>query len=174
VQYWESLGVFAISPRLFRCISKLELNCLGVSIIIFIWNTAVQFGIFVLHTLIQLLKLNIPSSRYPIPYGYLQAIRNRSYLMWHCLVLNIPVQQLLQQVQIVLSQSVWQPGWLHQYNPPYHNNHCTALESPLHILEHKDIISIVESPWIFQKMPILLIRWAGTLNMGRSGLVESS
>jgi hypothetical protein len=44
VQYLELLGVLAGYPILFRCISNLELNSLGVSIMMFISNTAVQFS----------------------------------------------------------------------------------------------------------------------------------
>jgi len=145
MQISELLGVWATSLRRFRCISNLEPYSPRVIIITSISNSTVPLTLFLLHTLIQALPLNIQSSRYLNPHDNLQPICYRCYLIQHSLAPNVPVQQLLRQVQHATYQSVWQPGWTRQHNHPNHEALSTLLESPPHILELEDVISIVES-----------------------------
>jgi len=99
MQLSELLGVLAVSARLFWCISNLEPSSLGVIIIMFMSNSTIQLSIFLLHTLMQALYLNIQSSRYLNPFDHLQARCYRFYLMQHSLAPNVPVQQWLRQEQ---------------------------------------------------------------------------
>ena len=145
MQMSELLGVLAASPRVFRCTSNMEPYSPGVIIILFISNSTIQLTIFCTPWL-RYCNFNTQSGRYLNPHDYLQAIRYRFYLMQHySLAPNVQVQQLLWLVQYASSQSVWQPGWTRQHNHPNHEDLCTLLESPLHILEVEDVLSIVKS-----------------------------
>jgi len=59
---------------------------------------------------------NIQSTMYQDANDYLQAICYRFYLKQHSLAPNVPVQQLLSQVQYASYQSAWQPRWTCQHN----------------------------------------------------------
>jgi len=139
----ELLGVLDASPRVFQCTSNLEPYSPEVIIIMFISNSTLQLTIFCTPWF-RHCNFNTQSSRYLNPHDYLQAIRYSFYLMQHhSLAPNVQVQQLLWQVQYASYQSVWQPGWTRQHNQPNHEDLCTLLESPPHILEVEDVISIV-------------------------------
>ena len=139
------LGVLAASPRLFRCTSNLKAYSPGEMFILLNQNSTIWVTIFVLHTLIQACKFKIQSSRYLNPHDYLQSIHYRLYQMQYSLATNVPVKQLLRQVQYASDESVGQPGWIRQHNHPYHADLCTLLQLPPHILVLEDIISIVQS-----------------------------
>ena len=145
MQILVKLGVLGTFPRLLWFTLNLEPYTLGVIIIMFISNSTIQLTIFLLHTLIQTLKLNMQSSSYLNPHDILETIRYRFYLMWHFLAPNVPVQHVLQHVQYASYQSVWQPRWTRQHNQPHHADICSVLESPTHIHEQEDVISIVEA-----------------------------
>jgi len=111
---------------------------------------------------------------YRNPHFYLRSICYRSYLVRHSLARNVPVQQLLWQVLYASSHSVWQLGWTRQYNQTNHADLWTLLESPLHILELEDVISIVESSCTILKRPIMFFVQAGNPEIGGSGSAEST
>jgi len=140
-----TLNLESYSPGVFRCISNLEPYCQGVIIIMFISNSTIQLTIFCTPWF-RHCNFNTQSSRYLNPHDYLLAIRYQLYLMQHySLAPNVQVQQLLWQVQYASYQSIWQFRWTRQHNQPKHPDLCTLLETPLHILEVEDIISIVRS-----------------------------
>jgi len=87
---------------------------------------------------------------------------------------NVQVQQLLQKVQYTSSQYVRQPGWTRQHNQPNHADLCALLESPPHILEGEDKISIVGSSCTACRRWILIFRRADAPEIGGSDSVESS
>jgi len=168
------LGVLAVSPRLFRCTLNLEAYSPEVIFIMFKSNSTIRVTIFLLHTLIQACKFNIQSSRYLNPQDYLQGIRYWFHEMQHCLAPNVPVQQLLRQVQYAFYHSVWQPGWTHQHNQPNHADLCTLLESPPHIVVLQDVISIDQSSCTSKKRSVAFFWRADGPEVGGSDSVEFS
>ena len=147
MQILDLVGVLATFPRLFQCIWNLEPCFPAVIIIIFLPNSTIQLTIFLLHTFIQSVFLDVRSSRYQSSHDYLQAINYWSYLMQLSLAPNVPVEQLLWQEHYVSYQSHWQTGWSCQYNQANHPDLCSLLESLLHNLELDDVISRVELSW---------------------------
>jgi len=143
LELFEELGVLSMSPTVFRYASNLEAYSPGYGLIMFMSNCTIQLIIFILHTLIRTLQLNMQSSRYLNPHDWLQAIRYQFNLMQHSLAPNVPVQQSLQQGQFASYQSVWQPRWTQQHNSPNQGDPCTLFESPPHILNLEDVIPIV-------------------------------
>ena len=144
MQISEILGALAASPRVFRCTSNLEPYSPQVIVIMFISNSPIQLTNFCTPWF-RYCNFNTQSSRYLNPHDNLQAIRYWFYLMQHySLPPNVQVQQLLRQVQYASYQSVWQPRWTCQPNQPNYVDLCTLLESPLHILDVENKISIVE------------------------------
>jgi len=71
---------------------------------------------------------------------------------------NVQVQQSLQQVEYVSYQSIWQPRYTHPHNHLNHADLCTLLESPPHILEVEDVISIVGSSCTYYRRWKLIFR----------------
>jgi len=176
LEFANSGGIGTIGQNSKTIPVHLELGAvlLGVIIILFIANYTIQLTIFLLHTIIQAVWLNIQSSRYLNPHDNLQAICIQSYLMQHSLAPNVLVYQFLQQVQYAADQSFWQPGWTRQYKQRNDTEPCTVLESPLHTLELQDVITIVESSCTCWKWSILFFWCAGAPEIGWSDSVESS
>jgi len=139
------LGVLAASPRLFWWTMNLAASSPGVINIMFMSYSTSRLTIILLHTLIQACKFNIQSSRYLNPQDYLQAIHYQFYQRQCSLASNVPVQQMLQQGQYASYQCVWQPEWTRQHNQPNYADRWTLLESPPHILQLEDLISIARS-----------------------------
>jgi len=70
MQISEVLGILAASPRLFQHTSNLEPYSLEVTITMFMSYGTIRLTIFLLHTLIPALDLNIHTSRYLNPHDY--------------------------------------------------------------------------------------------------------
>ena len=144
MQISELLGVLATSLRVSRFTPNLELYFPRVIIVMYISNSTIQLTIFCTPWFWHC-NFNTLSSRYLNPHDYLQAIYYWFYLMQHySLVPNVQVQQLLQRVQYASFQSIWQSRWTRQHNQPKHADLYTLLESPPHISEFEDVMSIAE------------------------------
>jgi hypothetical protein len=86
----------------------------------------------------------------------------------------MPVQQLLQHVKYASYQSVWQPWSTPEHNQPKHANYCTLLDSPLHIFQVTNIISIVVTPCTSLRRFICFFLCTGAPETGGSDLVDYS
>jgi len=85
--------------------------------------------------------------------------------MQHSLGPNVLVQQLLWLLDYASNQSVWQSGWPHHKNQTNHLDLCTLLESPPHILELEEVISVVESSSTSWRSLIACFQWEGILKL---------
>ena len=174
MQISEVLGILATSSRVLQQTSNLEPYSRDVIIIIFMLTSTIPLTIFCT-SWFRHCNFNTHPSRYLNPHDYFQAIHCQLDLMQHyAFARNVQVQHLLQQVQYASDQSVWHFRWTHQHNQYNQANHCTLLESPPHILELEDVISIVGSSCTSQRRWILIFRWADASEIGGCALVECS
>ena len=126
-----------------RCTSSRNLREWKYSM--FLSNSTIRYTIPHLHTWIWHSNwTDIQSGRYLNWHDNLQVIHYRCPRLELSPTRSVLVQLMLPRVQYAYYSFVWQPRWSCQHNQPNHEDLCTLLESPAHILELVVIIPIVE------------------------------